>query len=140
MAKDMFMKGSFPEAFLLGIRRKEHYRTEKCNIQNKNSLDGLKSQMEMTNKNRGDVKTIKKSNLNNRETKDTNKNQSFRDLWDNIWGSIICIIGVKEEEENEKEKVFEEIIFEISANLSEDINYRIKKPRKPQAVFNWKIK
>lgn len=96
--------------------------------------------MEMTNKNRGDVKTIKKSNLNNRETKDTNKNQSFRDLWDNIWGSIICIIGVKEEEENEKEKVFEEIIFEISANLSEDINYRIKKPSKPQAVFNWKIK
>lgn len=60
MAKDMFMKGSFPEACLLGIRRKEHYRTEKCNIQNKNSLDGLKSQMEMTNKNRGDVKTIKK--------------------------------------------------------------------------------
>ena len=52
----------------------------------------------------------------------------------------MCIIGVKEEEENEKEKVFEEIIFEISANLLEDINYRIKKPSKPQAVFNWKIK
>ena len=41
---------------------------------------------------------------------------SLRDLWDNIRHTNIRIIGVLEEEEKKKgyEKVFEEIIVEIS--------------------------
>ena len=41
---------------------------------------------------------------------------SLRDLWDNIKHTNICIIGVPEGEEREKgpEKIFEEIISELS--------------------------
>ena len=42
------------------------------------------------------------------------RNDSLRDLWDNIKCTNICIIGVPEGKEKEKgpEKIFEEIIAE----------------------------
>ena len=47
---------------------------------------------------------------------------SLRDLWDNIKGSNICIIGVPEGEEREEgaENIFENIIAENSPNLGKE--------------------
>ena len=42
---------------------------------------------------------------------------SLRDLWDNIKCTNIRIIGVPEEEEKKKEKIFEEIIVENFPNM-----------------------
>ena len=57
---------------------------------------------------------------------------SLRDLWDNIKGSNICIIGVPEGEEREEgaENIFENIIAENSPNLGREINIRSRKHRK----------
>ena len=48
---------------------------------------------------------------------------SLRDLWDNIKGTNIEIIGVPEKEEKKKgtEKIFEEIIVENFANMGKEI-------------------
>ena len=48
---------------------------------------------------------------------------NLRDLWDNIKGTNIRIIGVPEEEEKKKgtEKIFEEIIVENFANMGKEI-------------------
>ena len=51
------------------------------------------------------------------------KEDSFRDLWDNIKHTNIYIIGVPEEEEKEKasEKTFEEIRVENLSNMGKEI-------------------
>ena len=48
---------------------------------------------------------------------------SLRDLWDNIKGTNIRIIGVPEEEEKKKgsEKIFEETIVENFPNMEKEI-------------------
>ena len=48
---------------------------------------------------------------------------SLRDLWDNIKHTNIWIIGVPEEEEEQKryKKVFEEIIVVNSPNMEKEI-------------------
>ena len=48
---------------------------------------------------------------------------SLRDLWDNIKGTNIRIIGVPEEEEKKKgtEKIFEDIIVENFPNMGMEI-------------------
>ena len=48
---------------------------------------------------------------------------SLRDLWDNIKGTNIRIIGIQEEEEKKKgtEKIFAEIIYENSPNMGNGI-------------------
>ena len=52
----------------------------------------------------------------NKEKRMKRKEDSLRDLWDNIKRTNICIIGVPEGEEREKgpEKIYEEIIVETS--------------------------
>ena len=46
---------------------------------------------------------------------------SLRDLWDNIKGTNIRIIGIPEEEEKGTEKIFEEIIVENFPNMGKKI-------------------
>ena len=53
-----------------------------------------------------------------------NRNEdSLGDLWDNIKCTNICIIGVSEGEEREKEpeKIFEDIIVENFPNMGKEI-------------------
>ena len=51
------------------------------------------------------------------------KEDSLRDIWDNIKHTNIQIIGVSEEEEKKKEyeKIFEEIIVENFPNVEKEI-------------------
>uniref|UniRef100_A0A8C9CHK4 L1 transposable element RRM domain-containing protein n=1 Tax=Phocoena sinus TaxID=42100 RepID=A0A8C9CHK4_PHOSS len=58
----------------------------------------------------------------NKEKRMKRNEDSLRDLWDNIKGNNIHIIGVPEEEEREKgpEKIFEEIIVENFPNMGKE--------------------
>ena len=56
---------------------------------------------------------------------------SLRDLWDNINYTNICIIGVPEEDEQEKkpEKIFEEIMAENFPYMERKQKFKFKKHR-----------
>ena len=58
---------------------------------------------------------------------------SLRDLWDNIKGTNIWIIGVPEEEEKKKEyeKVFEEIVVENFPNMEKEIVNQFQEAQSP---------
>ena len=57
---------------------------------------------------------------------------SLRDLWDNIKGTNIWIIGVPEEEEKKKgyEKIFEEIIVENFTNMEKEIVNQVQEAQR----------
>ena len=59
----------------------------------------------------------------NKEKRMKRIEDSLRDLWDNIKGTNIRIIGIPEEEEKKKrsEKIFEEIIVENFPNMGKEI-------------------
>ena len=56
------------------------------------------------------------------------KEDSLRDLWDNIKHNNICIIGVPEGEEREKgpKKIFEEIIVKNFPNMVKEIATQVQ--------------
>ena len=57
---------------------------------------------------------------------------SLRDLWDNIKGTNISIIGVPEGEEKKKgyEKIFEVIIVENFFNMEKEIVNQVQEPQR----------
>ena len=57
---------------------------------------------------------------------------NLRDLWDNIKGTNIRIIGVPEEEEKEKgsEKISEEIIVENFPNMGKEIVNQVQEAQR----------
>ena len=57
---------------------------------------------------------------------------SLRDLWDNIKGTNIWIIGVPEEDDKKKgyEKIFEESIVENFPNMEMEIVNRVQKAQR----------
>ena len=59
----------------------------------------------------------------NKEKRMKRNEDSLRDLWDNIKRTNICIIGVPEGEESEKEpkKIFEEIIVKNFPNMAKEM-------------------
>ena len=59
----------------------------------------------------------------NKETRMKRNEGSLRDLWDNIKGTNIWIIGVPEDEEKKKgyEKSFEDIVVENFPNMEKEI-------------------
>ena len=62
------------------------------------------------------------------------KNNSLRDLWNNIIHTNIHIIGVSEEErQKEPEKIFEEIIAENFPNMGKEIINQVRKRRESEA-------
>ena len=69
---------------------------------------------------------------NKEKTMKRNKD-SLTDLWDNIKGNNIHIIGVPEGEEREKgaEKIFEEIIVENFPNMGKEIATKVQEVQSP---------
>ena len=63
---------------------------------------------------------------------------SLRDLWDNIKGNNMCIIGIPEGEEKEKgpEQIFEIIIMENFLNMGEEIVNQIQEVQKVPGRIN----
>ena len=55
---------------------------------------------------------------------------SLRDLWDNIKHTNIRIIGVPEEEEKKKEKIFDEIIVVDFRNMGEEIVNQVQEAQR----------
>ena len=57
---------------------------------------------------------------------------SLRDLWDNVKGTNIQIIGIPEEEEKKKEyeKKFEEIIIENFPNMEKEIVNQVQEAQR----------
>ena len=57
-----------------------------------------------------------------REKRLKTNEESLRELWDNVKSTNICIIGVPEGEENEKEteKIFQEIIAKTFPNMGKE--------------------
>ena len=64
----------------------------------------------------------------NKEKRMKRNEDSLRDLWDNIKGNNIRIIGVPEGEEREKEpeKIFEEIRVENFPNMGKEIATQVQ--------------
>ena len=63
---------------------------------------------------------------------------SLRDLWDNIKGTNIWIIGVPEEEEKKKgyEKIFEEIIVENFPSMEKKIVNQVQEAQRVPYMIN----
>ena len=71
----------------------------------------------------------------NKEKRMKRKEDSLRDLWDNIKLNNICIIGVPEGEEREKgpEKISEEIIVKNFPNMGKEIATQVQETERTQA-------
>ena len=69
----------------------------------------------------------------NKETRMKRTEGSLRDLWDNIKGTNIWIIGVPEEEEKKKgyKKIIEKIILENFPNMEKDMVNQIQQMQSP---------
>ena len=68
----------------------------------------------------------------NKEKRMKRIEDSLRDLWDNIKGTNIRIIGVREEEGKKKgtEKIFEEIIVENFPNMGKEIANQVEEAQR----------
>ena len=66
------------------------------------------------------------------------KEDSLRDLWDNIKHNNICIIGVPEGEEREKgpEKIFEEIIVKNFPSMGKEIATQVQEMQRVPCRIN----
>ena len=76
-------------------------------------------------------------NQNNKKTKESKNNEdSISSLWDNFKRFNICIIGVPEGEEEEEqiEKLFEEIMKENFPHLVKEINIKVQEAQSPKQV------
>ena len=71
----------------------------------------------------------------NKEKRMKRKEDSLRDLWDNIKLNNIRIIGVPEGEEREKgpEKISEEIIVKNFPNMGKEIATQVQETERTQA-------
>ena len=71
--------------------------------------------------------------MNRQKKKEKNRNEdSLRDLWDNIKCTNICIIGVSEGKEREKEaeNIFEDVIAEDFPNLRKEAVIQVQEVRR----------
>ena len=76
--------------------------------------------------------------IKNKEKRTKRHEDRFRDLWDNIKHTNICIIGVPEGEEREKgpEKIFEEVIVENFPNMGKEIATKVQEVQTVQGRIN----
>ena len=102
----------------------------------KNSLEGNNSRITEAEERISDLedKIVEiTATEQNKEKRMKRIEDSLRDLWENIKGTNIQIIGVPEEEEKKKgtEKIFEEIIV---GNFPDMVKERVNKVQKGQRV------
>nr|KAF6489975.1 hypothetical protein HJG59_010358 [Molossus molossus] len=100
----------------------------------KNTLEGLNRRVEEAEDQISELEDMVEKNqpIRNQKEKTIKKQEnSLRELWDNWKQNNICIIGVTEEEENEQEleNIFEEILTENFPNLVKA--FKFKKYREP---------
>ena len=100
----------------------------------KNSLEGINSRITEAEDRISDLedKIVEITTAEqNKEKRMKRIEESHRDLWDNIKGTSIQIIGVPEDEEKKKrtDKIFEEIIVENFPNMGKEIVNQVQKHR-----------
>ena len=66
------------------------------------------------------------------------KHESNRHLWDNINQANLCMIGIQEEDEKEKEieNIFEEIMTENFPNLKKETDIQIQEEQRVPNKMN----
>ena len=101
----------------------------------KNSLEGINSRVTEAEKQISDLedKTVEITTAErNKEKRMKRIEDSLRDLWDNSKHANIQIIGVSEEEEENKgtEKIFEEIIVENFLNMGKEIVNQVQEAQR----------
>ena len=102
----------------------------------KNSLEGINSRITEAEDLISDLedKLVEKiTTEQNKEKRMKRIEDSLRDLWDNIKCTNIQIIGVPEEEEENKkgtEKIFEEIIVENFPNMGKEIVNQVQEAQR----------
>ena len=64
------------------------------------------------------------------------RNDSLRDLWNNIKHTNVHIIGVSEGEEKESEKILEEIIAENFSNMEKEIVNQVQETQRVPGRIN----
>ena len=107
----------------------------------KNTLEGINSRIteaaEQTS-NLEDRKVEITATEQNKEKRMKRKEDSLRDLWDNIKGINICIIGVPEGEEREKgpKKIFEETIVKNFPNMGKEIVTQVQEVQRVPGRIN----
>ena len=100
----------------------------------KNTLDGINSRITEAEERISDLedKIVEITTAEqNKEKRMKRIEESLRDLWDNIKGTNIQIIGVPEDKEKKKrtDKIFEEIIVENFPNMGKEIVNQVQKHR-----------
>ena len=95
----------------------------------KKNIQGTKSEGKKTRTQINDLEQMEETNIQleqNEETRIQKNEDRLRNLWDNFKHSNIWIIGVPEgeEEEQEIENLFEQIMKENSPNLAKEIDFQ----------------
>ena len=125
------------ETFNKDLEKVQSKQTKMNNTINeiKNSLEGINGRITEAEERISDMenKIVEITNAEqNKEKRMKRIEDSLRDLWDNIKGTNIQIIGVPEEEENKQgtEKIFEEIVLENFPNMGKEIINQVLEAQK----------
>ena len=115
------------ELIELGRKMKEQMKDTQCEI--KQNIQGNASDRKQTRTQINDLEQKEKTNIQleqNGETRIQKNEGGLRNLWDNFKCSNIWIIGVPEgeEEEQEIENLFEQIMKENFPNLEKEIDFQ----------------
>ena len=103
-------------------------------IEMKNTLEGINSRITEAEEWISDLKDrmVEFTAMEQKKKEWEENEDSLRDLWDNIKGTNIRIIGVPEGEEREKgpEKISEEITVENFLNMGKEIATQVQKAQR----------
>ena len=101
----------------------------------KNTLEGINIRITEAEERISDLedRMVEVTALEQNKEKRMKRNDSLRDLWDNIKCNSIHIIGVLEGEEREKgpKKIFEEIIVKNFPNMGKEIGIQVQEAESP---------
>ena len=128
LGKRMQAKNKMQEMFNKDLEELKNKETEMNNTKTemKNMLEGINERITVTEERISDLEDRMvefNATEQNKEERMKRNDDSLRDLWDNIKGNSIHIIGVPEGEEREKgcKIIFEEIIVENFPNMGKEI-------------------
>ena len=108
----------------------------------KNTVEEINNRLDNTEEHISDLEDRKWKSPNHNSKKRKNKEflkneKSLRDLWNKIKHTNICIIGVPEEEEREEvENVFDEIMVENFSDLKKETDIRVQETQRVPNKMN----